>query len=219
VARVRSLRHLNAVGVGLALLATSRAGLVQEAPLAPLALEGDVARGAVLGFTCLGCHGIDGYRNATPAYHVPKLGGQSTDYLEIALQGYRRGTRRHSTMQAQAAVLTDQGIADLAAYFASREGEPETGVGRSSSEAIAAGQRKSVACVPCHGASGIAEGPQWPNLAGQHASYLRHSLEQYRSGARADLLMGPMIGALDDAALAELAAFFSTQPGLHTTDQ
>jgi cytochrome c553 len=203
----------------LALLALSRAGFTQEPPLAPLDLQGDALRGEVLGYTCLGCHGIDGYKNASPAYHVPKLGGQTADYLEIALQGYRRGTRRHATMQAQAATLADQDIADLAAYFASWQGEPEVGLGRSSPEAVAAGQQKSVACVPCHGTAGIADAPQWPNLAGQHASYLRHALEQYRSGARADVLMSPMIGALDDAALDSLAAFYSTQPGLHVTEQ
>jgi cytochrome c553 len=203
----------------LALLALSRAGFTQEPPLAPLDLQGDALRGEVLGYTCLGCHGIDGYKNASPVYHVPKLGGQTADYLEIALQGYRRGTRRHATMQAQAATLADQDIADLAAYFASWQGKPEAGLGRSSPEAVAAGQQKSVACVPCHGTAGIADAPQWPNLAGQHASYLRHALEQYRSGARADVLMGPMIGALDDAALDSLAAFYSTQPGLHVTEQ
>ena len=59
-----------------------------------------------------------GYFNASPAYHVPKLGGQNADYLEVALQGYRRGTRGHGTMQAQASSLSDQDIADVAAYFA-----------------------------------------------------------------------------------------------------
>jgi cytochrome c553 len=202
----------------LVLLAASWAGTAQETPLAPLDLQGDAERGEVLGYTCLGCHGIDGYKNASPVYHVPKLGGQPADYLEIALQGYRRGTRRHATMQAQAATLADQDIADLAAYFASRQGEPEAGVGRSNAAAVAAGQQKSAACVPCHGTAGIADAPQWPSLAGQHASYLRYALEQYRTGAREDVLMGPMIGALDDAALDELAAFYSTQPGLHTTE-
>jgi cytochrome c553 len=200
------------------LLAASRAAVAQEAPLAPLTLAGDAARGAVLGYTCFGCHGIDGYKNASPVYHVPKLGGQSADYLEIALQGYRRGTRRHATMEAQAATLADQDIADLAAYFAGLPGEPEAGIGRASAASVAAGQQKSTTCVACHGAGGIAGAPQWPNLAGQHASYLRHALELYRSGARADLIMGPMIAALDDAALDELAAFYSTQPGLHVTE-
>jgi cytochrome c553 len=73
--------------------------------------------------------------------------------------------------------------------------------------------------VACHGVTGIAGAPQWPNLAGQHASYLRHALEQYRSGARADLVMAPLVGTLDAAALEELAAFYSAQPGLHVTEQ
>jgi cytochrome c553 len=188
------------------------------APL-PLALEGDAARGGVLAFTCSGCHGVPGYRNAYPSFHVPKLGGQNADYLEIALQGYRGGSRRHPTMQAQASALADQDIADIAAYFASLEGEPETGVSDASLETVRAGQQKSVACVPCHGNDGVAEGPQWPNLAGQHASYLRHALGQYKSGARADLLMGPMTSALDDEVLAELAAFYAELPGLHGTER
>ena len=63
----------------------------------------------------------------SPAYHVPKLGGQNADYIEVALQGYRRGTRGHDTMQAQASSLTDQDIADVAAFFATFEGEAESG--------------------------------------------------------------------------------------------
>lgn len=201
----------------LSLLAVE--GRAQSAPLAPLALEGDAARGEILAFTCAGCHGVAGYRNAYPAYHVPKLGGQNADYLEVALQGYRRGTRHHQTMQAQAATLSDQDITDLAAYFASLEGAPEAGTSNAGMDSIAAGQQKSVACVPCHGSAGVAEGAQWPNLAGQHASYLLHSLEQYKSGAREDLLMGPMIGALDEQALKELAAFYAALPGLHVTER
>lgn len=202
----------------LAFSVWSTAANAQAAPAPiPLALDGDTARGEVLAFTCSGCHGVPGYRNAYPSFHVPKLGGQNADYIEIALQGYRSGTRHHLTMQAQAATLTDQDIADLAAYFASLEGEPETGVSDASLDVVSAGQQKSVACVPCHGNAGVAEGPQWPNLAGQHASYLRHTLEQYKSGARADLLMGPMTSALDDDVLAELAAFYAELPGLHGT--
>lgn len=209
------LRCVGAAALCLVLSLVAVQGRAQSAPLAPLTLTGDPARGQVLAFTCAGCHGVAGYRNAYPAYHVPKLGGQNADYLEVALQGYRRGTRHHQTMQAQAATLSDQDIADLAAYFASVEATPETGTSNAGVDLIAAGQQKSVACVPCHGSAGVAEGPQWPNLAGQHASYLLHSLEQYKSGAREDLLMGPMIGALDEQALKELAAFYAALPGLH----
>lgn len=67
---------------------------------------------------CLGCHGIEGYRNAYPSYRVPKIGGQSEAYLAAALKAYRSGERAHPTMQAQGATLSDQDIAELAAFFA-----------------------------------------------------------------------------------------------------
>ena len=71
----------------------------------------------MIGYSCLGCHGIEGYRNAYPSYRVPKLGGQKAAYLVIALRGYRAGTRKHPTMSAQASSLSDQQIEDVAAYL------------------------------------------------------------------------------------------------------
>lgn len=207
-----------------ALLATSAAAFAQSvvpaappAPLLPLAQEGDAERGAVLAETCAGCHGVPGYRNAYPSYHVPKLGGQNADYVEIALQGYRRGTRSHPTMQAQASSLTDQDIVDIAAYLASAEGEPRTGKSAADRLAIEEGRRKAVACVQCHGESGVAAAPQWPNLAGQHESYLEQSMLQYKTGARADVLMQPLVAPLDETTIAQLAAYFAAQAGLHAT--
>jgi cytochrome c553 len=67
----------------------------------PITLAGDAARGAVIGQTCAGCHGIPGYYNAQPVYQVPMLGGQNGDYIEVALQAYRRGTRGHETTRAR----------------------------------------------------------------------------------------------------------------------
>ena len=55
---------------------------------------GDAERGKTLSYTCLGCHGIEGYRNAYPSFRVPKLGGQKAEYIVAALQGYRDGLRR-----------------------------------------------------------------------------------------------------------------------------
>jgi cytochrome c553 len=187
------------------------------APLLPIALEGNAERGGVIGETCKGCHGIPGYFNANPAYHVPKLGGQNADYLEVALQGYRRGTRGHATMQAQASSLSDQDIADVAAYFSTYEGSAETGRSTASAEAIEAGRAKAATCVACHGPEGVAAAPQWPNLAGQHETYLLQALSQYKSGGRVDMVMNPLISPLDEQSIAELAAFFSSQPHLHNT--
>ena len=186
-------------------------------PLSPIALAGDVGRGEVLAQTCTGCHGVPGSFNANPAFHVPKLGGQNADYIEVALQGYRRGTRGHDTMQAQASTLSDQDIADVAAYFAAFEGDAETGRSSASAAQIEAGQAKATTCVACHGQDGIAAAPQWPNLAGQHESYLAVALEQYKDGTRVDLVMNPLMLPLDDASIEELAAFFASQSHLHNT--
>jgi len=80
--------------------------------------EGDAAAGAQKAYTCLGCHGVKHYVNTYPTYHVPKIAGQHQAYLEAALKAYRAGTRSHATMQANAGNLTDQDIADIAAFFA-----------------------------------------------------------------------------------------------------
>jgi cytochrome c553 len=186
-------------------------------PLSPIALEGNADRGIVLAETCKGCHGIPGYFNASPAYHVPKLGGQNADYIEVALQGYRRGTRGHGTMQAQASSLSDQDIADVAAYFATFEGDAEVGRTTASAAMIEAGRAKASTCVACHGQEGVAAAPQWPNLAGQHETYLLEALGQYKSGSRVDLVMNPLMGPLDEDSIEELAAFFASRPHLHNT--
>ena len=86
---------------------------------APAATKGDATRGKGLTYTCRGCHGITGYKNAYPSYRVPKLGGQSETYLNNALKEYRGGKRKHPTMQAQAESFSEQDIADIAAYLSS----------------------------------------------------------------------------------------------------
>lgn len=76
---------------------------------------------------CTGCHTIPGYQSSFPqVYRVPKLGGQSAKYLEAALQAYKKGDRNHPTMKAIAGGLTDQQIADIAAYYAARGAQPAT---------------------------------------------------------------------------------------------
>jgi len=86
-------------------------------------LNGDSAAGARKTQMCAGCHGIDGWRTAYPeVYHVPKIGGQHPAYIVRALQEYKTGERSHPSMRAIAATLSDQDMADLAAYYASAEG-------------------------------------------------------------------------------------------------
>lgn len=78
---------------------------------------GNADTGRALTYTCQGCHGIEGYKNAYPNFHVPRIGGQSAEYLANALTEYRNGNRKHPTMQAQSQSFSDQDIADIAAFL------------------------------------------------------------------------------------------------------
>ena len=89
---------------------------------APVFSAGDAAAGQQKISSCKGCHGIPGYRTAFPSvYNVPKLGGQHAEYIVKALQAYKSGERSHPTMRAIAAGLSDQDMADLAAYYAAQD--------------------------------------------------------------------------------------------------
>lgn len=84
---------------------------------------GDAARGAQKVQMCQGCHGIEGWRTAFPeVYHVPRIAGQHPQYFVNALKAYRSGDRKHPSMQGIAATLSDQDMADLAAYYAQPAG-------------------------------------------------------------------------------------------------
>lgn len=86
---------------------------------APLLAEGDPTAGKNKTAMCDGCHGIPGFRAAYPeTYQVPKLGGQNPGYIIAALKAYKAGERNHATMKAIAFSLTEQDMADLAAYYA-----------------------------------------------------------------------------------------------------
>jgi len=79
---------------------------------------GDYEAGKIKAYTCTGCHGIAGYKNTYPMYHVPRIGGQNAEYLVIALQGFKSGERKHGTMNLQAEALSEQDIQDIAVYLA-----------------------------------------------------------------------------------------------------
>lgn len=102
------MHRLAAAGAVLSLLLVAAPGR---------AAQGDADAGAVKAAQCSGCHGIPGWRNAYPAYRVPMLGGQHPAYIVAALQAYKNGSRQHPTMRAIAAGLSDQDMADLAAFF------------------------------------------------------------------------------------------------------
>lgn len=195
------------------LVATTATLLIISALFAQPALaEGDAEAGRDLGYTCLGCHGIDGYRNAYPSYRVPKLGGQKAAYIVVALKGYRANTRQHPTMNAQATSLSDKEIDDVAAYFASIGGDT-----------VAAGGSKDVSlaqaqtCTACHGSNGVSVNAVWPTLAGQHEDYLLWALSGYRDGSRGDPVMGAQAALIAEDDVAVLAKYFASLDGLETT--
>lgn len=102
---------------------------------------------------------------------------------------------RHACMTAFAATV-------LLAGGAAAAGNPELG------------RVKSAPCAACHGEDGLGTAPNFPVIAGQYADYLVHSLKQYRSGERENALMAPWVSDLSDQDIADLAAYFSSLPGL-----
>lgn len=177
----------------------------------PAVAEGDAAEGEKLGFTCLGCHGIEGYRNAYPSFRVPRLGGQKADYLRAALTAYRAGTRPHPTMQAQAGSLSDEDVENLVAWLAT--------FGEAADSATAeqvAGVQAAQICVTCHGVAGAAVQPAPPVLAGQHEDYLVYALTQYREGKRAGNVMNAFAATLSATDMELLARFYASQDGVRT---
>ena len=198
---------------------TSRsAWLALSLTIAGLAMAGqaaaaDVARGEKLGYTCHGCHGIPDYKNAYPIYSVPRLGGQHAAYLVAALKGYASQERAHPTMHSHAVGMSEQDMQDVATYLAGQELKP-------SGKPVGTLPKAAQTCVACHGPDGIGILPEYPNLAGQHADYIRHSLTAYRDGQRKNAVMAGMAAALTDADIRELARYYSSQrPSLCATDE
>ena len=81
-------------------------------------IKGDAQAGEKKIALCIGCHGIVGYQASFPEVHkVPKISGQGAKYIASALSAYKKGDRKHPTMRGIAAGLSDQDIADVAAYY------------------------------------------------------------------------------------------------------
>ncbi len=175
--------------------------------------KGDPARGEVKAYTCTGCHGIPGYNNAYPTYHVPKIGGQNYQYLVAALKAYRDEQRSHPTMLAQAGSMTDADIQDIAAYFVSLSGaEPKPEYFAKGDPA--AGAEKNTLCLACHGEDGNGIDPQYPRLAGQYGDYMVKALQDYQSGARVNAIMAGFATDLSLEDMRDLAAYYSAKPGV-----
>ncbi len=149
---------------------------------------GDALQGAGKAAMCIGCHGIVGYQASFPEiYKVPMISGQGGKYIVSALQAYAKGDRKHPTMRGIASSLTEQDMADLAAYYESHgkgvAGTPAAaGTAAAAKAAPDALKDRMAACVACHGANFSAPiDPAYPRLAGQHADYLQASLRAYHT--------------------------------------
>jgi len=178
--------------------------------------DGNAARGKILSYTCLGCHGIEDYRNAYPNYTVPRLGGQHADYIVAALKEYRAGTRTHPTMHVQASTLSDQDMQDIAAYFSG-----ETPIQASTQTRGTPPAKVTQLCASCHGKDGVGISSAYPTLKGQHADYLEQALDEYRhqytDEDRKNPVMSTFAAGLTADDISEIAEYYSAQsPGLKT---
>ena len=207
------------LAVLLALAATAPAAQAQ-------ASAGDVARGAAKAASCIGCHGIVGYQASFPEIHkVPMIAGQSATYIRSALAAYKAGDRKHPTMRAIADSLTEQDMADLAAYYAQlgvKEGDaPPATPSKQPSERVQAliTRDKANACTKCHGANfNTPNDGTVAKLAGQHADYLFVALKSYKVENHAQLgrsngVMSGQAKKFTNAELKELARYISSLPG------
>ncbi|HNR23040.1 MAG TPA: c-type cytochrome [Steroidobacteraceae bacterium] len=175
--------------------------------------QGNAERGKVLAQTCLGCHAVENYKNSYPTYPVPKLRGQHAEYLEVALRGYQAGERSHATMHAHAASLSEQEIADIAAFLGGEAVQP-TG-----KPAAANAPEAAAVCVACHGNDGVGVLPAYPTLTGQHIEYLKRALTDYKSGARKNPIMAGFVATLSAKDIEALAAYYGKMgPGLETVE-
>lgn len=197
-----------------------------------MAVEGSADAGKTKSAVCSACHGVTGH-SASDTF--PNLAGQKVQYIVKQLTDFKAGNRTDPMMAPNAASLSDQDMADLAAYFSSQSRTVETAsaaVGTSSTTATAsttssvvtkthasalfagnakAGQEKSAMCAACHGNDGNSVVPSYPKLAGQSADYIAKQLADFKSGARKNPIMAPMAAGLSDTDMQDLAAFFAIQ--------
>jgi cytochrome c553 len=173
---------------------------------------GDAARGKTLGYTCLGCHGVESYKNVYPTYSVPRLGGQHPEYLVQALKGYKNGERGHATMHAHAASMSDQDMLDIAAYLSGTAIKTAAGA-----SPVGEAPATVATCQACHGRDGVGIMDIYPTLSGQHVDYIERALSEYRSGDRRNGIMAPFAAQLKPEDIKAVAEYFARQkPALQT---
>lgn len=186
-------------------------------------VKGDIKAGEKKIAMCIGCHGIPGYQASFPEVHkVPMISGQSGKYIASALDAYKKGDRKHPTMRGIADSLSEQDIADLAAYYeqhGKKAAELPAKPAREPSVQVAELLKKG-ACVSCHGDNFAKPiDPSYPKVAGQHADYLFVALKSYKADARnpnlgrSNAIMGGVAKQFSNAELKALASYLGSVEG------
>ena len=146
---------------------------------------GDAEAGQAKAATCVACHGVDG-NSAVPTF--PKLAGLGHKYLLKQMKDIRDGRRPVALMAGQVDNMSDQDLADIAAFY---DAQQRTG-GMADPDKVALGrkvylagiaERQVPACSGCHSPTGNGNGPAgYPSLGGQHAEYIAAQLKMFRKG-------------------------------------
>jgi cytochrome c553 len=204
--------------------------VVAAATLSAVALaahaQGNVEAGKQKAEMCIGCHGIPGYQNSFPEIHkVPKISGQTAQYIVASLSAYKKGDRKHPSMRGIAGSLSDEDMADLGAFYASHANTTAPETPRAPSVEVAALLERG-ACASCHGANFSKPiDPSYPKLGGQHADYLFVALKSYTVEGnnvvgRSNPIMGGIAKQFSPAEMRQMARYLSTVEGeLRTVPQ
>jgi cytochrome c553 len=185
------------------------------------AAQGDAEAGKSKTAMCAACHGIDG-NSLVPIY--PKLAGQSANYLVKQLAEFKLGMtsggasgRVDPVMGGMAMTLSEQDMADVAAFYASQTATAGNGSDNAHGKKLYLGgnaEMEVTACVACHGINGKGmPSAGFPALASQNADYLKSQLEKFRNGSRNNDANGMMQGVaanLTDAEITALSQYMSS---------
>lgn len=181
---------------------------------------GDAVNGHKKAAMCIGCHGIPNYRASFPEIHqVPLISGQGAKYIVSALTAYKKGERKHPTMRGIAATLSDQDMADVAAFYAGHQAPASAAAATAPVPSAAVAELlKKGNCASCHGENlNKPIDASYPKLAGQHADYLFVALKSYKTEnnpnvGRSNAIMGGMAKPYTNAELKTLANYIGSLP-------
>jgi cytochrome c553 len=169
---------------------------------------------------CIGCHGIKGYQASFPeVYRVPMISGQNAKYIASALNAYKKGDRKHPTMRGIADSLSDQDIADVAAYYEQHGKTDAVAKAPAAPDAKVAALLQKGACVSCHGDNfSKPVDPSYPKIAGQHKDFLFVALKSYKvenqsTWGRSNGVMGGVAKQFSNAELKALSAYVASLDG------